>query len=145
MLEIMAKDNCPFCSLNERVLKENDKAILFLSNPRIMEGHFLISPKRHVEKPWELTNDEVSSIFNLVRLVQEFITENLTDGCDVRQNYRPFLKQSKLKVNHVHYHVMPRNFEDELYQKVEKHETQMFKDLGNNEHERIAKMLEEAL
>ena len=43
----------------------------------------------------------------------------------------------------VNYHIMPRDFEDELYKKVEKHETDMFKDLSAIEHEKIIKILKE--
>lgn len=105
-----------------------------------MPGHTLITPKRHVEKPWELTDDELLSIFELIYFAQRQLAKEFSQGCDVRQNYRPFLQQSRLKVDHVHFHVMPRDFEDELYQKVEKHETDMFKDITPEEHDKIAKI-----
>lgn len=133
--------DCPFCNLNQRVLRENDLAIVLLSNPRKMPGHFLIVPKRHVEKPWELSSDELLAVFDLVFFVQKRVTEKLAKGADVRQNYRPFLPQGRLKVDHVHYHVMPRDFEDELYDRVEKHETDLFADLSDDEHDEIAKTL----
>ncbi len=106
-----------------------------------MPGHFLIVPKRHVEKPWELSSDELLAVFDLVFFVQKRVTEKLAKGADVRQNYRPFLPQGRLKVDHVHYHVMPRDFEDELYDRVEKHETDLFADLSDDEHDEIAKTL----
>lgn len=136
------KKNCPFCNIQDRVIKENKLAFIILSNPRKMPGHFLVIPKRHVEKPWELTQDEVLAISELIFFTQKRIAEKLNEGCDVRQNYRPFLKQSKLKIDHTHYHVMPREFEDKLYEKVEKHETDMFEDLSDEEHNKIAKILE---
>lgn len=134
--------DCPFCNLNERRLKENDAAILFLSNPRKMRGHFLVSPKRHVEKPWELTKEELEAISELVLFVQKRIAEKFSTGCDVRQNYRPFLPQGRVKVDHVHYHIMPRDLYDELYEKVEKYETDLFEDLSSAEHDELAKLVE---
>ena len=130
--------NCPFCNPTQRVIRENQLASVILSNPRKVPGHFLVIPRRHVEKPWELTKEEITAIFDLIFLIQKRISEKLAEGCDVRQNYRPFLKQSKLKIDHIHYHVIPRNFEDPIYAKVEKHETDLFEDLSDSEHDQIA-------
>lgn len=137
------RDNCPFCNSGKRVIKENTLASVILSNPRKVAGHFLVIPKRHVEKPWELTDEEIAAIFKLVFLVQKKVTEKLSDGCDVRQNYRPFLKQDRIKVDHVHYHIIPRGFEDKIYDKVEKYETNLFEDLSDEEYTEIAKLLED--
>ena len=133
---------CPFCNLGERILLNNRHAFAFLSNPRKMPGHFLVTPKRHVEKPWELTSEELLAIFDLITTIQRRIVPKFAAGCDVRQNYRPFLKQGRTKVDHVHYHVMPRDFEDELYHQVEKHETPLFQDLGDKEAERMQRLLQ---
>lgn len=133
--------DCPFCNIGDRILKENEGAVLFLSNPRKVPGHFLVSPKRHVEKPWEISEDELKAIFELVYFVQRRIVGTLAKGCDVRQNYRPFMQQSRYKVDHVHYHILPRDFQDNLYDQVEKFETPMFEDLSDEEHDRIAKIL----
>ena len=45
------------------------------------------------------------------------------------QHYRPFIKQNKLKVGHLHIHLRPREFKDELYKKVQKYETDLFSNL----------------
>lgn len=134
--------SCPFCEPKQRVLKENEHAYVLLSNPRRMEGHFLVIPKRHVEKPTEITDEEITGIFTLVKQVQEKIIGTLADGADVRQNYRPFLPQGRTKVNHVHYHVMPRSFKDKMFTEVEFNDGVLFEDLSQEEHDRIAKLLE---
>lgn len=139
-LESVEKINCPFCSPKDQILKENELAFVMLSNPRKVRGHFLIIPKRHVEKPWELTREELIAVFGLVGDVQKKILEKFSKGCDVRQNYRPFLKQSKLKVDHVHYHALPRDFEDRMYRAVEKFETDLFEDLPDAEYEETARL-----
>lgn len=133
--------DCPFCNAKDRVLKENDQAKVLLSNPRKMPGHFLVVPKRHIEEPWELTKEELGDIFDLVFFIEKKIIGKLGDGVDIRQNYRPFLKQSKLKVDHVHFHVYPRYFEDYLYKVSEQFETDLFTDLDDTEAEEVAKLL----
>lgn len=134
--------DCPFCVLKDRVLLENDHAVVLLSNPRKVPGHFLVVPKRHVEKPWEITDLERRDVFDLINLVsQKLITAGIGDGVDVRQNYRPFVKQDTLKVNHVHYHVIPRSLEDYIYQVSEKYDTELFAQLDPVEAKEIAKLL----
>lgn len=135
------KTTCPFCSAGERVLKQNEHAQAILSNPRKVPGHFLVIPKRHVEKPWELTSVQLRGIFDLVFFIeQKLIAAGLGDGCDVRQNYRPFLSQSNLKVDHVHFHVIPRAHEDYIYQISEKYDTELFAALDKTEAAAIAKL-----
>ena len=133
--------DCPFCSPKDRILKQNTAAQAILSNPRKMPGHFLVMPKRHVEKPWELTKDELSDIFELIFFIEQKIIGKLGDGCDIRQNYRPFLEQSNLKVDHVHFHVYPRYFEDYLYKVSEQFEKDLFTDLDEDEHNEVAKLI----
>lgn len=137
----MKIEDCPFCTLHQRVLKENEHAAVLLSNPRKVPGHFLVIPKRHVEKPWKLTSEELQGVFELVFFVQQKVAEKLSEGCDVRQHYRPFLPPSKFKVDHVHYHVVPRNFEDKIYEKCEQFEKQLFEDLGEEEFDEMSKIL----
>lgn len=38
-----------------RVVRESRLSIVMLSNPRLMPGHTLVIPKRHIEKPDEPT------------------------------------------------------------------------------------------
>lgn len=138
----MKPKDCPFCSVGKRALKTNEYASVILSNPRKVPGHFLVVPKRHVEKPWELTPEELHDIFELVFYVeQKLIEHGLGDGCDVRQNYRPFLGQNNLKVNHIHFHVIPRAKEDYIYQISEKYDTELFAELDPSEAKVVASML----
>ncbi len=134
-------EDCPFCQLGPRVLRENENANLFLSDPRKVKGHFLVTPKRHVEAPWELNEEELKNIFELVFLVQEKLTKEF-GGSDLKQNCRPFMKQGRIKVDHVHYHVYPRSMEDELYQRVERFETELFSALTEDERKAMIELLE---
>ena len=135
------KTDCPFCG-GERVLKSNEHAQVILSNPRKVPGHFLVIPKRHVEQPWDLTKNELADIFDLIFFIEQKIIGKLGDGCDVRQNYRPFLRQGELKVNHVHFHVIPRSLDDYIYQISEKYDAELFADLDKTEAREVAKLLQ---
>ena len=134
-------DSCPFCDPADRVLKENSSAVVILSNPRKVPGHFLVLPKRHVEQPWELSSKELSDIFELIFFVEKRVIGELGTGCDIRQNYRPFMKQSRIKVDHVHFHVIPRSFEDYIYRVSEKYDTELFADLDDAEAAAVSKLL----
>ncbi len=134
--------DCPFCESKDRVLKENEHAVVILSNPRKVPGHFLVVPKRHVEQPWNLKPEELQGIFELIFFVEQQILGKLGEGVDIRQNYRPFLNQSRLKVDHIHFHVLPRSNEDYLYRVSEKFETDLFAELDPVEAKEVAKLLE---
>lgn len=125
--------NCPFCSADERIVKENEHAFAILSNPRKVPGHILVVPKRHVEKPWELTEMELRDVFDLISYLEQKLIGTFGDGCDIRQNYRPFLQQNNLKVNHVHFHLIPRALDDYIYQVSEKYDSELFAELDATE------------
>lgn len=125
---------CPFCDLeneneHKRVYKTTKNFVVIFSNPFKMPGHLLVIPKRHIEATWEMTSEEKSELFDLLFGLQKCIVENFSSGCDIRQNYRPFLKQSKYKVDHIHFHLMPREFDDELFVECEIDENKLWKDL----------------
>ncbi len=134
---------CPFCDLGAQVVKENNLAVAVLSNPRKVPGHLLVLPKRHVEKPWDLTDEELTSIFTLIFFIEKRLIGKLGDGCDIKQNYRPFLPQSRLKADHVVFHVYPRSLYDYLYKVAEVYETDLFADLDELERAEVAKFLKE--
>jgi diadenosine tetraphosphate (Ap4A) HIT family hydrolase len=133
---------CPFCEPTQRVLKENRLAFVLLSNPRRVEGHFLVIPKRHVENPINITDEEIVDLFKLVKFIQSKIIGVLGEGTRVQQNYMPFIENGRYKQSHMHYHVLPRRLEDRIYQLVDIHDTQLFEDLSKEEHNRVAKLLE---
>jgi histidine triad (HIT) family protein len=133
---------CPFCNINSektRIIKEKEFVRVIFSNPRLMPGHLLIVPKRHVEKTSELNVEEQKELFETIIEFQEKILSKVSSGCDIRQNYRPFQKQGRLKVNHLHFHLHPRELFDELYEKCQVFEKDVFQNLSPEE---LDKMLE---
>lgn len=140
----MTETACPFCNPTDRVLKENEHALLILSNPRKVPGHFLVLPKRHIEEPWQLTADELTDIFKLIFVAEKVILKGaLGTGVDIRQNYRPFKKQDELKKNHVLFHVVPRAKDDYIYSVSEKFEHDLFAELDALERKEVEKLLAE--
>lgn len=137
-------NTCPFCNIDpvrNKTLQESEHVRVIFSNPRLVKGHLLVTPKRHVEQPWELTEAEVKDIFEHIHVLQKKLSETLGTGCDIRQNYRPFMEQGRLKVDHVHFHLLPRTFQDDLYEKSMRYETDMFNDISSDEVESVKKML----
>jgi ATP adenylyltransferase len=137
-------EQCPFCDAKGRVLTENEHAFVLLSDPRKVPGHALVIPKRHVEQPWELTQEERRDIFELAdAMTQKLIAAKLGDGVDMRQNYRPFMQKGKLSVRHIHFHLVPRTQDDYIYQVSEKYDTELFASLDPSEAKEITKILHE--
>ncbi|HJP96528.1 MAG TPA: HIT family protein [Candidatus Saccharimonadales bacterium] len=139
--------SCPFCGVDpvrNPTLEESEHVRVIFSNPRLVKGHLLVIPKRHVEQPWELTEVELKEIFTHIHRLQQKISSTLGTGCDIRQNYRPFMKQGRLKVDHLHFHLLPRTFQDDLYEKSMKYETDIFSELPYPEINEVTDVLESA-
>lgn len=139
----MKKENCVFCDYDKsKLVRENNNVITLFSNPYLLKGHCLVIPKKHYENIWEIPD---LILFDLVREVRDIgellISKFRTSGIDIRQNYRPFLNESKYKVNHLHFHVIPREFGDELYRKSMIYEKEVFKELDETDlNELIARL-----
>lgn len=136
------KQQCPFCKeLKENgthILLKGKLAFVLMSNPRLLPGHLLVIPKRHVIEPWQLRANEQLEIFKLIKkFSQELLKTNLASGIDIRQHYRPFIPQGWIKVDHVHYHILPRHSEDKLYQESLRFELDIFTDLPEIEREEV--------
>ena len=137
--------NCPFCNLEHsevnRVLEERTHTVVIFSNPRLMPGHLLVIPKRHVLSLSELSAEERSELFDIAIEYQDKILERISSGCDLKQHNRPFIPQNDLKIDHVHLHLQPREWEDELYSKSQVHDRALFQKLPQEEADRIAALL----
>ncbi|MFA6437025.1 MAG: HIT domain-containing protein [Candidatus Paceibacterota bacterium] len=135
---------CPFCDILEtkkRIIKEGKSIFVILSDPRLMVGHILVIPKRHVEKISELEEEERRELFNFTVKFQEKILEKIAPGCDIRQHHRPFISQNDLKIDHLHIHLQPRFLDDELYKKSQIYHRNIFKPLTEKEANKISKLL----
>lgn len=136
--------SCPFCNITEkepeRVLAEKDEMVVVLSNPRLMKGHTLIIPKRHVEQLSELKEEEKNELVETVIEFQRRILNDVAPGCDVRRHYRPFLDDA-ITVSHLHVHLQPRHFADELWEESQQYHRNLFEDLSDQERREMKEKL----
>lgn len=142
---MVLSDQCPFCHIQqevERLLYQGDGVYALLSNPRLVAGHCLVIPKRHVEKIGELIPEERREIFDVLILFEEKVLAHAS-GCDIRQNYRPFIPQNNIKVDHLHFHLIPREFEDEIYRKAQRFERGLFQPLGEAERKKFMELYQQ--
>ena len=140
------QNDCPFCSIDlikTRIVHYSQACLVILSNPSLAEGHLLIIPKRHLDNISQLNKEELIDIFeNLIKFENILLKKN--SGCDIRQNFRPFIKQNSYKVNHLHFHLIPRNNEDELYSKSMVYGKDIFRFLSEEKLNNIIKRIEDA-
>ena len=124
-------EQCVFCDMDEEyIVRESQNIITILSNPYLVKGHSLVMPRDHFERLKELPKWLRHELIDEATVVQNLLMERLgAPGCDLKQNYRPFLPPGRLKVNHLHFHVLPRWPEDELYQRSMRYEKEIFTDL----------------
>jgi histidine triad (HIT) family protein len=125
---------CPFCDWlsgneteykqNSDIVFQNDKVTAFISpkwwanNP----GHVIVIPNRHVENLYDITDEELSEVYRIVKRVAIAIRSSYENcsGTSTRQHNEPSGNQD---VWHFHTHVFPRYEDDKLYQN---HDTKNF-------------------
>ncbi|MEK7460738.1 MAG: HIT domain-containing protein [Patescibacteria group bacterium] len=143
----MSKE-CVFCSQtrqSQRTVLKTSLVTAFLSNPRLMRGHLLIVPNRHVERLDQLSPEERHALIDTAASLQSIICNQLAQGCDFRIHFRPFQKEDGIKVNHLHAHLQPRELFDDLYQQSQKFETSIYKPLSDHERNRLINLFIEFL
>ena len=137
---------CPFCATareEQRTLKDGKYMYVILSNPRLMPGHLLVIPKRHVMQLVELTKEERDELLDLLIEFEEKILQKLSAGCDLRQHYKPYVENSRTSVKHFHFHLYPRDLNDELHQATDPVQKPLYQDLPEEEKERLSKLFTE--
>lgn len=149
----MPEDHCPFCdvsALKNRIIWENKRVFVTLSNPRLTEGHTLVIPKVHVGSLSELSYSARSELLEIAvryqtRLIQIFSAKwEMSAGCDLKVNTRPFMPQTQLSIpGHVHVHLRPCFWEDPYYQAVLRHEEGIFTVPSREELNEMQKLLKE--
>lgn len=140
-------NECPFCGsarTEGRILKEGEFAYVIFSNPRLMPGHLLVIPKRHIDgRVGDLSKDERDEIFDFLSEFQAKILDKVASGCDIRQNFKPYVKNSRTHVNHMHWHLQPREFKDEIYEKADVYRDPLYRDLSPEERDQLFAVLKD--
>jgi len=103
----MASNPCPFCTLPvERIVDQNDLALVIRDGFPVSPGHTLLMPKRHVGSFFELDDDEVIALMALLKRAQANLDKELNpDDYNIGINDGP---QAGQTVPHVHIHLIPR-------------------------------------
>lgn len=108
-------DKCVFCkivdkSIPSKVLFENDKNLAFLDIFPVSKGHTIVIPKNHYKNLEDISDNELSELFEIVKKVSILIRKKLqVDGYNILQNN---FRAAGQVVNHFHVHIIPRSNED---------------------------------
>lgn len=103
--------DCIFCEIINKkieaeIIYEDEWALAMLDARPIAPGHTLILPKRHLLDILELSDEEISPIFRVVKEITARLKEKLhPDGFTIGINHD---KVSGQMVDHLHIHIIPR-------------------------------------
>jgi histidine triad (HIT) family protein len=116
-LEIPQREPCPYCENfagrfawhgPPASIAEGDQIFVFLAPASLggMEGHTLVTTRRHVETILDLTADEETALMRAVANAARALTAALDpDGILVQQHNGTAAFQT---VPHIHFHVVPK-------------------------------------
>lgn len=113
----MSGENCVFCNLEgfkERVIFSDELVTSLVSKPWFRTGHVLVIPNRHMVTLDELCDDERVGIMQELGRLLVLLDEGF--GTGIMQKYQPLQTENGIKVNHLHFHIFPREEnEDNLF------------------------------
>jgi diadenosine tetraphosphate (Ap4A) HIT family hydrolase len=103
--------SCIFCEIpEERIVCENDLAVAILDRHPVNPGHMLIIPRRHIVSFFDVTNEEIIAINELLHKCKYLLDEQYhPDGYNVGVNCGSAAGQT---IMHVHVHLIPRHSGD---------------------------------
>ena len=103
----MESKSCPFCTLpDERIVDQNDLALVIRDGFPVSPGHTLVIPKRHVGSFFELNEEEIASMMALLKSAKSVLdVEFKPESYNIGINDGP---QAGQTVPHVHMHLIPR-------------------------------------
>jgi diadenosine tetraphosphate (Ap4A) HIT family hydrolase len=98
---------CPFCTLPpERIVDQNEWAMVIRDGFPVSPGHTLVIPKRHVGSYFELRDAEADAMRSLLLAAKTKVDEAFRpDSYNIGINDGP---QAGQTVPHVHMHLIPR-------------------------------------
>ena len=107
--------DCIFCKIVEgkipsRKITETERSLAFLDAFPLTKGHALIIPKKHYAKIQEMSKEDNSDLFEIVRILAGKM-EYLGPSSLVAIHNG---KESGQEVPHVHVHIIPRNADDSV-------------------------------
>jgi ATP adenylyltransferase len=98
--------DCIFCQPDRAILAETKLSLAFLDGFPVSKGHALVVPKRHLASLWEMTTEEYTDAFALMRQVKDVLQEQFNpQGFNIGVNCGHAAGQT---VFHAHIHLIPR-------------------------------------
>jgi histidine triad (HIT) family protein len=109
-------ENCIFCKITKGEipthgkLYEDDKSLAFLSTGPNNLGHALVIPKEHAANIYDISEESLTAVAHTTQKVATALKKSLAaDGINIMQNNDKAAGQA---VFHLHFHVIPRYFND---------------------------------
>lgn len=113
----MADENCIFCKIiageipSTAVYEDDDFRAILDVNPAA-RGHVIILPKKHAANIFELEEEDAAKIFPVAKKIASALMKTYDcDGVNVLQNNGEAAGQT---VFHLHVHVIPRYYDDDV-------------------------------
>jgi len=110
-------DNCVFCriinhQLPKIVVYEDDVVLALVSKEAIAQGHTLLIPKTHSENIFDVDDKTFEHLSRVLKeLSRKLVQENKATGINILNANGKDAQQS---VMHLHFHLVPRYFNDGL-------------------------------
>ena len=111
-------DECIFCAiasgkLDSFKIYEDDDILAFLDVGPLSDGHTLVIPKQHFEKIHQCPDAVLGRIFSKIGIIAKAVFVAMdSDGYNVLCNNGRAAGQL---VEHLHFHIVPRNENDGLF------------------------------
>jgi histidine triad (HIT) family protein len=114
----MSVDDCLFCKMVAGQIPvtkiyEDDVVLSFLDIGPISDGHTLVIPKKHFEKLHDCPADFLGQVFSRLGKIAGAVTMAMnSDGYNLLCNNGRAAGQL---IEHLHFHIIPRNTGDRLF------------------------------
>jgi len=108
---------CVFCKIiNSEIpsskVYEDDDVLAILDISQQTKGHTLVIPKKHVENIFEMDEETMKKVYNVVLKVTNQLKNKLYfENVNLLNNNGPLAGQS---VNHYHVHIIPQYSNEQL-------------------------------
>jgi len=102
----MKNNSCPFCNPDREVIGESELCFAIYDKYPVNPGHVLVVSKRHAEDYFDLNEEEVTCMWEMVASMRSFLEEEFSpQGFNVGFNVGEEAGQT---IAHVHVHIIPR-------------------------------------
>jgi len=129
---------CVFCRIANAdspvsSIYEDDCVMTFLDNRPASEGHTLVIPKKHFETIYDIPDEEIAHLFEIVKKVAVAVKETVNpEGLTIIQRNG---KAAGQHIMHLHVHVIPRHKGQRLLRMEE------IPEVNREKLDKIAKMM----